>query len=85
MGVKICNRRDCDNTMCNTYIKNIGYICSDCVTEFKNISDESFPNGPYTENELLSDLKKFMNTSPIDNTKEITITVNDFFEKYTDK
>lgn len=36
MGVMNCSRKDCSSIMCHTHISGVGYICSDCQTEFKN-------------------------------------------------
>ena len=35
MGVLECSRKECENIMCNYYVNRIGYICYECVSEFK--------------------------------------------------
>lgn len=34
MGVLACDRNDCENIMCDTYLYQ-HYICHDCLEEFK--------------------------------------------------
>lgn len=34
MGVLTCNKKGCDNIMCNTYMFDVGYICGECIEEF---------------------------------------------------
>ncbi len=33
MSVLQCSRKNCENVMCDDYIPNIGYICSECLSE----------------------------------------------------
>lgn len=33
MGVMSCCRKDCHNIMCDNYIRNIGYLCNECLDE----------------------------------------------------
>lgn len=35
MGVMPCARKNCENVMCDHCVDNIGYICNECITEFK--------------------------------------------------
>lgn len=35
MGVMECDRRDCENIMCNLYSSEFGYICYECFEELK--------------------------------------------------
>ena len=50
MGIKICYRKSCENTMCDRYSKEYGYICDECF-------DELVKSGPLTRIDL------FMQTS----------------------
>ena len=34
MGVLRCNRRGCENIMCDRYSHEHGYICNECFSEF---------------------------------------------------
>ena len=36
MGVMTCNRRGCNNIMCDRYSDEYGYICSECFEELCN-------------------------------------------------
>lgn len=33
MSVLACDRKGCENVMCDRLSSNFGYICSDCLTE----------------------------------------------------
>lgn len=35
MGVLECSRKEYENIMCDHYVNTIGYICYECVSEFK--------------------------------------------------
>ncbi len=37
MGVMSCNRRGCENIMCNRYSSEYGYICQDCFEELSTM------------------------------------------------
>jgi hypothetical protein len=49
MGVKYCDRANCDNIMCHRYSDIYGYICYECF-------DELVSTGPATN------IKQFMST-----------------------
>ena len=49
MGVLACDRKDCENIMCDRYSDDYGYICHECY-------DELISSGPTTN------IKKFMET-----------------------
>lgn len=79
-----CSRRECEEIMCRTYVPTVGYICSDCKTEFK----EYLKNNkiyPTTDAEVTKELDVFMETS-----KESTIeaplspiSIDAFFDERT--
>ena len=48
MGVLACDRRGCNNIMCDHYSPEYGYICDECLNELKD--------KPYT------DIGQFMDT-----------------------
>lgn len=73
MSVLQCSRPNCDNIMCSTYIPNIGYICSDCQTEFKELTGDN----PTT----FEGLKKFMSTNV--GSTEIIEDIDKYFSDYT--
>lgn len=51
-----CNRKDCDNIMCNEYSEVTGYLCDECKTDL----DDSCPKS-------VSDVEAFMETPKVDN------------------
>ena len=61
MGVKECNRKGCENIMCDRYSTTFGYICNDCYEEmccsglpihiFMSMDKRKKPNYDY-ENEF---------------------------------
>lgn len=83
MGVMGCYRTDCTNIMCDTYIDEVGYICSKCQLEFKdylkakNINPEDITLG-----ELNTQLVEFMATISGHHLGTKT-TVDDFFDSNT--
>lgn len=51
MGVKSCNRKDCENIMCRHYSRDFGYICDDCLGELQELATKEFDifvNSPKT-------------------------------------
>lgn len=79
MGVMSCSRKDCENILCDTYVESVGYICSDCKSEFKEYLEKKGLNLT-TEGEIEKELKIFMATSK-DAYNETT--VDDFFNERT--
>lgn len=39
-GGRICSRKGCNKMLCSTRINKIGYLCKDCLKEFK----DNFPD-----------------------------------------
>ena len=37
MGVMSCSKYGCDGIMCNRYSDEIGYICSECFSDLKEV------------------------------------------------
>lgn len=35
MGVMACSKKGCDNIMCDHYVPSVGYICYECISDFK--------------------------------------------------
>ncbi len=48
MGVMACNRRECENIMCDIYSPKFGYICAECYGELTSEvqSIEEFMDSP---------------------------------------
>ena len=65
MGANNCVRRGCENSMCDTHIPNVGYLCNSCVEEYKvrveneNISTSSTELFKY---EIVDSIQKFVDT-----------------------
>jgi hypothetical protein len=67
--------------MCDTYVEDIGYICSDCKREFRDEFEkfEESWGSPITEAVIKGQLETFMKTrKPASNEP---ITLDEFFEK----
>lgn len=74
MGVLSCSRPCCDNIMCDTYIENIGYMCDECIAEFKPIVE----NKTVTESDIKVLLEAFMRSEKGTYSQKET-TVEGFF------
>ncbi len=48
MGVMACDRRECENIMCDMYSPKFGYICAECYEELTSRvqSIEEFMESP---------------------------------------
>jgi hypothetical protein len=74
MGVMKCSRKGCNNTLCRTYIIEIGYICNNCINEFKEyIKSNNIKIN--TELDLIKELTLFMGTDNINK-----INIDDYFK-----
>jgi len=54
MSVMECNRKGCDEIMCDEYSELTGYLCYSCLQDLRNFE-------PKSEN----DVKKFMKTEKV--------------------
>lgn len=36
MGVKACSKKGCENIMCDFCGYDIGYVCNECIEDFKS-------------------------------------------------
>jgi len=68
MGVMACNRKGCDNIMCQRYSGKSGYICGECYIELL----EQDPKNP-------GDVEEFMNTPKKKVWTEENFSVKDYF------
>lgn len=57
MGVMSCHRNNCTNIMCDTYIDEVGYICTSCQSEFQEEIPHELP-----KSDMIDKLKEFMET-----------------------
>ena len=84
MGVMTCRRSSCDNIMCNTYITDIGYICTECQSEFKEyLTHKGFDIESIPEGIIRRELIAFMGTDKGHYLVGNSTTVDDFFDDYT--
>jgi hypothetical protein len=82
MGVMACDRRDCENIMCDTCIDGRWYICRECQEEFK-LYLEQIDQNPTCEGEIILALELFMTTKKDQYRKGNDISVDEFFRKNT--
>ena len=68
--------------MCDTYVNSVGYVCSECQSEFKECL-ESEGKTDLTESEMKRELEKFMNTTKESHVQGEKIGVDDFFNKHS--
>lgn len=79
MSVLDCNRKGCENIMCDYSISGIGYVCWECRREFDEWLEKQGKE-PKTEGEIKTELLAFMATNKkeqFDSDKEMS--VSDFF------
>lgn len=80
MGIMSCYRSNCRNTMCDTYIPAIGYICTECQEEFiqfmKNKKDITL-----SETVIVEHLRIFMCTNKGCTNK--VVNVREFLSRYS--
>lgn len=66
MSVMSCNRRDCENIMCDKYSSRFGYICYECFDELVNLG-------------IHEDVESFMNTRKKEETYDNIIDPYEYF------
>jgi len=59
MGVMQCNRKGCDNILCNKYSSYYGYICEHCFDDLKKFVISRVRMGSYDVPQMV---KTFMET-----------------------
>jgi hypothetical protein len=82
MGVMSCSRRNCENIMCRTYVDRIGYICSDCQSEFEDYL-KSKNIKVLSEYQMTIELRLFMESDKDKFKMGTEVNVEDFFRSYT--
>jgi hypothetical protein len=82
MGIMECSRKNCNNIMCDTYVQSVGYICSECQSEFKEYLQKNGLN-PTTEGQIKRELGAFMAIPKDSYITGKEITVDDFFNEHT--
>lgn len=81
MGALTCNRINCGNIMCDTYIQSVGYICESCQTEFKEYLNKNYLK-PKNDWEITTILREFMDTTKNGIEKDNNL-IDEFFKSYT--
>lgn len=67
--------------MCDTYIPDVGYICRDCISEFKSSLDEEATETH--EGVIIEKLIYFLGTEKGMELGE-ELSIDDFFNKHTE-
>lgn len=84
MGVMTCNKRGCDNILCDTYVQSVGYVCSECKEQFKRWLQGQTPLYLDSNSFILYKFDEFMQTEK-GNTQilsDVSDVVDDFFNSY---
>jgi len=86
MGVMKCDRKGCESIGCRTYIKDVGYICDECIEEFKRelVDSGHDANCVARHAYFLDKLVMFMKTER-DYVGHTIVTVEGFFNYYKPK
>lgn len=79
MGVMSCHRKNCDSIMCDTYIRDVGYVCHECESEFKEYTT---PDNVRTEADILLALTLFMKTPKGTFKNSAEKSIDDFFNEH---
>lgn len=83
MGVMPCNRSNCGNVMCDTYVGGAGYVCYECREEFKNWLNSQMWS-PADTQEMKEALKQFLETEKGQTFNPHSgMDVDKFFEEHT--
>ena len=77
-----CSGENCSDIMCDTYIDDVGYVCSDCQREFKEYLEKE-NKSPKTEGQIKKELKVFMDTEKDYYTEGKEIAIDEFFSSNT--
>lgn len=78
-GLRNCSKRHCSETMCDIYIDEVGYVCTECKSAFKEHLLIGRLN-PKTEGGIKKELLAFLAKSKTDIRET---TVDDFFVSNT--
>ena len=79
VGVMSCSRKECENILCDTYIPEVGYLCSSCIEEFK----ELYSHNKMTNGEIIEALQTFISIPRM--YRDTPNSLNDFFKQYTNE
>lgn len=62
MGVLACDRKGCENIMCDYYVPEVGYICYECKDEFTAFLQYHEFRGTTLDDCFISGLEMFIDT-----------------------
>jgi hypothetical protein len=86
MGVMECRKHDCESILCDTYIDEIGYVCSDCQKEFKQyLTRLNHGIDEMSEQNFKTQLYYFMTLPKGSFSEKEMKSVDDFFAEHTHK
>lgn len=77
MSVMKCDRKSCNNIMCDTYINGY-YICSDCKSEF---SSDYLAYENKSEKEWYRLFHKFLSSEKLPGDKYKTLSIDEFLNQ----
>lgn len=83
MGAMECNRTGCESVMCDTYVKDVGYICTGCQTEFQRMIELKGGDTKFTRHEIKMELEAFIHTDKAKSAEDFheKVTVRSFFSE----
>lgn len=82
MGVMTCDRRGCDNIMCDTCVDGSWYVCTYCQKEFEHYLIQE-GHTDLSEGQMKQHFKTFISTEAGQYSEGPKISVREFFQKYT--
>lgn len=83
MGVMTCDKKGCDNILCDTLIEQNYYICNECKDEFKIWIQGQIVLCPESHDYMLDKFKEFMNIKKRSRRiKIVSDAVDNFFNSY---
>jgi len=75
-----CDRNNCGNIMCHKYHNDVGYICPECIEEFKAHVNQ-LENKLTRKTKIRQALIEFMGTKKGEKALDTIMSVNEFFEE----
>lgn len=78
MSLLSCNKNECENILCDTYIEGIGHICNECITDFKKHLEKN-ELSPNKYQSIMRELRFYMCLPKQKN--DFPITVDEFFKQ----
>jgi hypothetical protein len=82
MGVLACDRKGCNNIMCDYCVNNRWYICTDCIEDFKGYVAKEAHGETLTEERILELFERFMESYSEPKDYNFNEILDNFFEKH---